>query len=84
MKKYISKILFIYLLLQPFLDIAAGISTIIGIPNIIGISGRILFLLYCGIYMFFINKTHTKQNRIYLILITLKTLFLVHIKLLNL
>ncbi len=71
MKKYIPKILFIYLLLQPFLDIAAGLSNIIGIPNIIGITFRVIFLIFCGIYLFFFTDKHKKENRIYLVLTAL-------------
>ena len=70
MKKYIPKILFIYLLLQPFLDVVAGLGTIFKIPNIIGITVRLTFLIYCGLYLFFYTKEHKKQNRIYLSLLT--------------
>ena len=70
MKKYIPKIIFIYLLLQPFLDVVAGLGTIFKIPNVIGITVRLTFLLYCGIYLFFYTKEHKKKNRIYLLLLT--------------
>lgn len=69
MKKYIPKLLFIFLLLQPFLDIAAGISTILNFPNIIGILVRFSFLLFCAWYSFFLTKNHKKETRIYLILL---------------
>ena len=79
MKKYISKILFIYLLLQPFLDVVAGLGTILEIPNIIGITIRLTFLLFCGIYLFFYADEHKKKNRIYLFLLTLYlVIFSVH------
>lgn len=69
MKKYIPKLLFIFFLLQPFLDIVAGISTILNLPNIIGIIIRFSFLIFCGYYSFFLTEKHKKETRIYLILL---------------
>lgn len=71
MKKYGPKILIIYLLLQPFLDVIAGLSNMISMPNIIGIIVRFSFLIFCGIYLFFFTDNYKKKNRIYLILIIL-------------
>jgi len=79
MKKYIPKILFIYIFLQPFLDIFAGISNIIGIPNIIGITFRLSFLILSSIYLFFMSKTRKKENKIYIVLLLIYlTTFLIH------
>jgi len=71
MKKHIPKILLIYLFLQPFLDVVAGLSTIVKIPNIIGIAFRFSFLIFCSIYLFFISKEHKKENRIYLVVLAI-------------
>lgn len=71
MKKYIPKLLFIFFLLQPFLDVAAGVSTILHLPNILGITIRFTFLIFCGWYSFFLTKKHKKETRIYLILLIL-------------
>ena len=67
MKKYIPKLLLIFFLLQPFLDIAAGIATILKLPNIIGITIRFSFLIFCFIYLFFIANNYKKKNKIYII-----------------
>lgn len=67
MKKYIPKLLLVFFLLQPFLDTAAGISTILELPNIIGITVRFSFLIFCFIYLFFTVNNYKKKNRIYVI-----------------
>lgn len=71
MKKHIPKLLFLFFLLQPFLDVAAGISNILNFPNFIGIIVRFSFMIFCGYYSFFINKKYKKANRIYLVLMAL-------------
>lgn len=79
MKKHIPKFLLIYLFLQPFLDVIVGLSNIIGIPNIIGITVRFSFLILCLIYLFFINKEYKKENKIYVILLTIYlSIFMIH------
>ena len=54
--KNINKVLFYYLLMQPFLDVIAGIFTMFDIKNIIGISARLIFFILCSYYLFFMSK----------------------------
>lgn len=71
MKKHIPKLLCIFFLLQPFLDVIAGISTILSFPNVISIVIRFSFLIFCVWYLFFYTKNYKKENRIYLILLAI-------------
>lgn len=79
MKKNLPKILVLFLLLQPFLDVIAGLSTIWNLPNAIGIIVRFSFFIFCGIYTFFYTKKETKKTKIYLVLLALYLgIFLLH------
>lgn len=75
---HIKTILFFYLLLQPFLDITAGIFTLFDFPNLIGITIRLLFFLFCTYYLIFISnyklsKYYTITTYLYLLLFTIYT-----------
>ena len=79
MKKNIPRIILLFLLLQPFLDVIAGLSTIWDLPNIIGIIFRFSFFIFCGIYILFFTKKESKKTKLYLILlIVYLSIFLLH------
>lgn len=70
LEKNIEKILIIFLYLQPFLDIITAISIKkFDINLTIGSIVRLLFLVFCFIYLIFINKEHKKKNIFFLIII---------------
>ena len=70
LEKNIEKILIIFLYLQPFLDIITAISIKkFDINLTIGSIVRLLFLVFCFIYLAFINKEHKKKNIFFLIII---------------
>lgn len=74
--KNINKVLFYYLLAQPFLDVIAGIFTMFDIKNVIGISARLIFFILCSYYLFFMSKKNISKyflciTYIYLIMFTL-------------
>lgn len=70
LEKNIEKILIIFLYLQPFLDIITAISIKkFDINLTIGSIVRLLFLVFCFIYLVFINKEHKKKNIFFLIII---------------
>ena len=55
--KNIEKILLIYLMLQPFLDVIAAISlNHFHINNMISSILRLLFLVFCVYYLLVLNK----------------------------
>lgn len=66
--KNISKILTIFILLHPILDVISGINNnILNTDFKLNVIIRIIFLLFCLFYLLFINKTkHRKWNLIYL------------------
>ena len=70
LEKNIEKILIIFLYFQPFLDIITAISIKkFNINLTIGSIVRLLFLVFCFIYLAFINKEHKKKNIFFLIII---------------
>ena len=70
LEKNIEKILIIFLYLQPFLDIITAISIKkFDINLTIGSIVRLLFLVFCFVYLVFINKEHKKKNIFFLIII---------------
>ena len=68
-KFYNNKILCIFLLLQPFIDILTSFMTrYLDVSITIGSISRFLFLIYAIIYLIFINKEHKKFKIIYFFL----------------
>ena len=75
--KNIEKILLIYLMLQPFLDVIAAISlNHFHINNMISSILRLLFLVFCVYYLLVLNKTNNKEKNIKLLIILLVYLIL--------
>ena len=70
----IEKILIIYLLLQPFLDVMAAVSmNFLNINNMISSTLRLLFLIFCIYYLLVLDKT--KNIKLLIILLIYILLF---------
>lgn len=75
-EKYIEKIILIFILIQPILDLSAGITqnilkTNITISSII----RLIFLIFCIYYEIVLNKT--KEKKISIFWITTITIYII-------
>lgn len=65
-KNHIKEILFYFLLLQPFIDVIAGISVALHIPNVIGIAVRLLFMFFCTYYVLLLSNKKWIKYYIYI------------------
>jgi len=71
-EKNIDKIIYIFMFIQPILDIIAGISiNYFNINTTISSIIRLSFMLFCIYYLFFLNKTENKKNNIKITIIIL-------------
>ena len=74
-EKYIKNIILIFIIIQPILDLTAGLTqNILKINTTISSIIRLIFLLFCIYYILVLDKTKEKKTSIiYTILITVYT-----------
>lgn len=74
--KNINIIFIIFLFIQPIIDVLTAVSlTILKIDLTLGIIIRVLFMIFCLYYLFFLNKS--KNNKTSLIYISLLIIYII-------